>query len=41
MDLVRDGQLMIEELQPMLVIECGIRLRQSCEWMPVDDMMKS
>ncbi len=32
---------MIEELQPMLVIECGIHLRQSCESMQVDDMMKS
>lgn len=41
MDLVRGGQLMIEALQPMLAIEYGIRLRQSCESMQVDDMMNS
>jgi hypothetical protein len=29
MDWVRDAQLMIEELQPMLDIEYGTRLRQS------------
>ena len=32
---------MIAELQPMWVIECGIRSRQSCESMRVDGMMKS
>ena len=41
MDRVRGERLMIEELQPMLVIECGIRSRRSCESMRVDGMMKS
>jgi hypothetical protein len=40
MDRVRRGQLMIAELQPMLVIECGIRSKQSCESMRVGDMMR-
>jgi hypothetical protein len=31
---------MIAELQPMLVIECGIRSRQSCESTQVDGLMK-
>jgi hypothetical protein len=31
---------MIAELQPMLVIECGIPLKQSCESMRVDGMMR-
>jgi hypothetical protein len=37
---VRDGHLTIGELLPMLDIECGIRLRQSCELMREADMMK-
>jgi hypothetical protein len=41
MEWVRDGQLMIEELQPMLAIEYGIRSRQSCKLMRVADEMKS
>ena len=41
MDWVRGGRLMIAELQPMWVIECGIRSRRSCESMRVDGMMKS
>ncbi len=40
MDLVLDGRLMIEELQPMLAIECGIRSRQSCKLMRVGGRMK-
>jgi hypothetical protein len=37
MDRAREERLMIAELQPMWVIECGIRSRQSCESMRVDD----
>jgi cephalosporin hydroxylase len=42
MGRVRGGQLMIAELQPMLVIECGIRSRPSCASIQVYyGMMKS
>jgi hypothetical protein len=41
MDRVRGERLMIAQLQPMWVIECGIRSMQSCESMRVDGMMKS
>lgn len=40
MDLVQDGRLMIEELQPMLDIAYGIHLRQSFKSLPVADTMK-
>ena len=41
MEWVRDGQLMIEDLQPMLAIEYGIRSKQSCKLMRAVDEMKS
>ena len=41
MDRVQDERLTIEELQPMLAIEYGIRSRQSCKLMRVADEMKS
>jgi hypothetical protein len=43
-DLTDRGQgkrLMIAELQPMWVIECGIRSKQSCGSMRAAGMMKS
>jgi hypothetical protein len=41
MDRVRNGRLMIENLQPISVIECGISSRRSCESIQVIDMTKS
>jgi hypothetical protein len=39
-DRVGGKRLMTAALQPMLVVECGIRSRQSCESMRVDGMMR-